>query len=154
MSFEPLPPNKMRVVTPLWVDVSALPGITHQIRIPADYAFDGASIPRPIWSLIGAPFEPDFILASCVHDWYCERSIEGGDYLSRVIGDGVFFALLNRAGVPAWKCVAMYLAVRLHSWWLYGRKHASGTVAVQTLTPPETPVPERGTRADWFEDAD
>lgn len=110
----------MRVTEPLWLDVVSLPGVTLQIRVPIGYTFDGASIPRAAWSVIGSPFEPDFQIAACCHDWICEHSHEANDYQARVIGDAVFFALLARAGVPRWRRVLMYLAVRLNSWWRYG----------------------------------
>lgn len=120
--FEPHGPRHMRTTREVTVTIGHIPGVSHVVTIPVDYRFDGASIPRAAWSIIGAPFEPDFCLAACVHDWYCEHSHECGDYQARVIGDAVFFWLLAKAGVPCWKRVAMYLAVRLNSWWFHGRK--------------------------------
>ncbi len=114
-------PQHMRVTTPIWEDVTTLEGVFHAVQIPAGYRFDGASIPRLAWSVIGAPFDPQYCLAACVHDYYCEHSHESGDYQARVIGDAVFFALLAKANVPRWRRVLMYLAVRLNSWWFYGR---------------------------------
>jgi hypothetical protein len=119
--FEPAGPNKMRLTATLHETVSDLQGVRHNVTIEPGYEFDGASIPRIAWAVIGAPFEPDYCLAACVHDWYCEQSTLSKDYQSRVIGDAVFFALLSRAGVPRWRRVLMYLAVRLHSWFQYGR---------------------------------
>lgn len=118
--FAPDGPQHMRVVSPIWLDVTNLPGVFHAVEIPVGYRFDGASIPRFAWSIIGAPFEPDFCLAACVHDFYCEHSHELGDYQARVIGDAVFFALLAKAGVSQRRRALMYLAVRLYSWWTHG----------------------------------
>lgn len=118
--FEPDGPQHMRVTNPICRYVTTIPGVLHVVEIPAGYRFDGASIPRLAWSIIGAPFEPDFCLAACVHDWYCEHSHESGDYQARVIGDAVFLALLKQAGVPRRRRVLMYMAVRLNSWWFYG----------------------------------
>ena len=120
--FQPDGPQYMRVTSPIWVDVTNLPGVFHSVEIPVGYRFDGASIPRFAWSVIGAPFDPSYCLAACVHDWYCEHSHEIGDYQARVIGDAVFFAVLKKVGVPRWRRIAMYLAVRLNSWWLHGRQ--------------------------------
>src|SRR5688572_6845158 len=39
--------------------------------VPAGIEVDGASIPRPLWSLIGGPFEGPYRDASIVHDHYC-----------------------------------------------------------------------------------
>ena len=102
------------------VRVSLIPNVVHRVVVPAGYRFDGASIPRCLWSLIGSPFEPSLMLAACVHDWYCEHTADC--YQTRVIGDAVFLALLARAGVPRWRRILMYLGVRFHSFWAYGRK--------------------------------
>ena len=102
------------------VELSKVPQVHHWVVIPKGYEFDGASIPRLCWALIGSPFEPDLMLPACVHDWYCEHTAEC--YQSRVIGDGVFFYLLRQAKVPRWRRIIMYLGVRLNSFWFYGRK--------------------------------
>jgi hypothetical protein len=108
-----------RTADEVLVDLSHVPQVQHNILLPAGYHFDGASIPRCCWALIGSPFEPDLMLAACVHDWYCEHTADC--YQSRVIGDAVFFYLLAAAGVARWRRVLMYLGVRLNSYWCYGR---------------------------------
>lgn len=112
--------KKYKTAEPLHVILSDVPQVQHWIDIPADYSFDGATIPRCLWSLIGSPFDPQYMLAACVHDWYCEHTSQC--YESRAIGDGVFFRLLAKAGVPKWKRSLMFLGVRLNSWFFYGRK--------------------------------
>lgn len=119
--FEPFGSDKMRTTKALTFQTINLPGVSNLIQIPEGFVFDGASIPQFCWSVIGAPFEPDFQIAACVHDWICERANEAHDYSARIQGDGIFFVLLSQAGVPRWKRAAMYLAVRLHSWTNYGR---------------------------------
>ena len=111
--------DRYQTACELTVAIGNVPGTVHVVIIPRGYIFDGASIPRCLWSLIGSPFEPDLMQAACVHDWYCEHTT--GCYQSRVIGDAVFFYLLTRAGVPRWRRVLMYLGVRLHSFWTFGR---------------------------------
>lgn len=105
----------MRTTEVLDVVICNTPGIVHLVTIPPGYAFDGASIPRLVWSIIGHPFDPTFTLAACVHDWYCEAATKRNDYQIRVIGDAVFFALLARAGVAKWKRTMLYAAVRMYS---------------------------------------
>ena len=119
--FKPDGSAWMRTTQEIRETITTLPGVVHTVEIPAGYRFDGASIPRLAWSIIGAPFNPDFCLAACCHDWYCEHSHELGDYQARVIGDAVFFALLKRAGVAKWRRILMYFAVRANSYWFYGR---------------------------------
>lgn len=111
--------NRYQTAGELHVVLSHVDQVFHWVTIPPGFRFDGASIPRCLWSLIGSPFEPDLMQAACVHDWYCEHTAEC--YQSRVIGDAVFFYLLTRAGVPRWRRVLMYLGVRLHSFWTFGR---------------------------------
>lgn len=115
IAIAPDGPKNMRTTDNVLVVVTDAHGIRHEINIPPGYSFDGASIPRAIWSFIGHPFDPTYTLAACVHDWYCDISSLSGDYQVRVIGDAVFFALLARAGVPSWKRSLMYCAVRLYS---------------------------------------
>lgn len=111
--FEPVNNTHMRLTRELVLPITSMSAITHGICIPPGYVFDGASIPRFAWSVIGAPFEPDFLMAACVHDWYCEHA---KCYHERMIGDAVFFLLLSRAGVPYWRRACMYAAVRAYGW--------------------------------------
>jgi hypothetical protein len=116
--------DRYRTVDHIDVVIHGVDQVLHWVTVPANYRFDGASIPRCLWSLIGSPFDPDLILAACVHDWYCDHT--ANCYPCRVIGDAVFFFLLTKAGVPRWRRVLMYLGVRLNSFWFYGRfEHGS-----------------------------
>ena len=117
-AFVPLG-ERYQTACELHVPIGDVVGVLHVVVIPKGYSFDGASIPRWMWSFIGSPFEPTLMKAACVHDWYCEHSAEC--YQSRVIGDAVFFYLLTKAGVARWRRVLMYLGVRLNSFWFYGR---------------------------------
>ena len=119
--FEPVGHDRMQLTKPLTVLIVNQPGVQFVVSIEAGYSFDGASIPRVFWSLIGGPFDPDFQVASCIHDKLCELSVDQRDYQIRVVGDAAFFALLSRRKIARWRLVAMYLAVRLNSWWRYGR---------------------------------
>lgn len=46
---------------------------TYEFDIPKGYCFDGASIPRLFWRIIGAPTDNSFLIASMVHDVLCEN---------------------------------------------------------------------------------
>lgn len=46
---------------------------TYQFEIPKGYCFDGASIPRFFWRIIGAPTDNEFLVAALVHDVLCEN---------------------------------------------------------------------------------
>lgn len=82
------------------------------VTVPSGFSFDGATIPRMAWSIIGHPFTGGYVEAALVHDYLCTLSHEQKSYTLRVIADAVFMHLLERAGVPYWRRALMYLAVR------------------------------------------
>lgn len=69
--------------------------------IPKDFCFDGASIPRIFWRLIGSNTDNTFLIASMVHDFMCENheAVNNNRYLSTL----VFNALLEVGGVNPFK---------------------------------------------------
>ena len=64
-----------------WVDE------TYSFDIPAGYEWDGASIPKFCWRIIGSNTNPEFIIASMLHDMLCENHhlINNNRYLSTII---------------------------------------------------------------------
>lgn len=80
-----------------------------QMTIPEGYEFDGASIPRVFWTIIGPPFSPRFMEASLVHDYLCNIKYD------REAADKKFKHLLRKAGVSSWRASAMYSAVRAYA---------------------------------------
>lgn len=89
-----------------------LPGLHALANIPEGYSWDGASIPRWAWSIMGHPLEGDLRLPSLVHDWLCEHSTTPAD---RMVADAIFFLLLSRAGVPRWRRICLWAAVRFYA---------------------------------------
>ena len=75
-------------------------------------SWDGASIPRWAWSIMGHPLAVDVREASYWHDRLCEGSETPED---RMVADAVFLMLLRRAGVSRWRRWAMWLAVRFYA---------------------------------------
>jgi endonuclease G len=73
---------------------------------PKDAWLDGASIPRPFWSVIGGPFEGLYLEASVVHDYYCDHHLRPWRDVHRMFYD----AMLCR-GVSGFKARIMYYAV-------------------------------------------
>jgi hypothetical protein len=79
-------------------------------EVPANTWWDGASIPKLFQQLIGDPLDPEFCLASFVHDYLY------GKRYDRLLSDDVFLKLLEETkfkDIPAWKEKAMYSAVRV-----------------------------------------
>jgi hypothetical protein len=89
----------------------------HRIRVPEQFEFDLASIPRLFWWVI-APFELS-IAAPLLHDFlYRYRgdppagSIEPPTIYSREESDRLFRRVMASEGVPRWRRAAAYRAVR------------------------------------------
>lgn len=72
---------------------------TFSFLISKGYCWDGASIPRFFWRLIGAKSDPRFLIPSLVHDVLCENHnyIDNDRYFSTL----VFERLLYVSGVKA-----------------------------------------------------
>lgn len=73
----------------------------HEFTIPKGYCFDGASIPRLFWRVIGAPTDNSFLIAAMVHDVLCENH----HYIlnDRQLSSEVFNALLETSRVGKFK---------------------------------------------------
>ena len=69
------------------------------------YCFDGATIPRFFWRVIGANTDNKFLIAALVHDVLCENH----NYIDndRKFSTQVFNALLEASEVPAFKRFCM-----------------------------------------------
>jgi len=82
-------------------------GRSYPIHIPAGFIFDGASLPKPVWSIVGSPVGI-YLFAALVHDMlYCSRA------LNRHEADHIFYDLLLRLGVPKIKASIFFNSVRL-----------------------------------------
>lgn len=74
--------------------------------VPPGAKVDGASIPRPLWSIIGGPFEGKYRDASVIHDYYCDVRTEPWQLVHRV-----FYNAMRASGVPKVRAKLMYGAV-------------------------------------------
>jgi len=80
------------------------------IEVPSGFLFDGASIPRLAWTIIGVtPFDSRIIHAAVIHDWlYSTRS------LSRKFSDDVFKRIMKSEGrLNRLSISIIYRAVRI-----------------------------------------
>lgn len=88
-----------RLVTPVTLE-------GHQI--PAEFHWDGASIPRISWTTLGfTPFHPKVMRASLLHDFLYSQEIG-----ARKEADALFHKLLLADGVPEGAADLMFAAVR------------------------------------------
>lgn len=84
-------------------------GKRYAFTIPEKYYWDGASVPRVFWRMIGPKTDPRFLIGSLIHDQLCEN--RGYIDNDRNFSSRVFKALLLVAGVSKVKAQTMYLAV-------------------------------------------
>lgn len=85
----------------IFIDPNGLQWVT-----PAQTEVDGASIPQPLWSFIGGPFEGEYINASVIHDHYCRTKTRTAHDTHRN-----FYYGMRAVGVEPWKATFMYWAV-------------------------------------------
>ena len=72
---------------------------TYNFTIPKGYCYDGASIPRLFWRVVGSNTDNHFLIAALVHDVLCENH----NYVDndRSFSTDVFNALLKSSDVGA-----------------------------------------------------
>lgn len=72
-------------------------GIKYTFTIPKCYCYDGASIPRAFWRVVGSPTDNRFLIAALIHDVLCEHH----EYVNhdRAFSTNVFNALLTVSDV-------------------------------------------------------
>ncbi|MBQ8636031.1 DUF1353 domain-containing protein [bacterium] len=73
--------------------------VIYEFVIPEGYTWDGATIPRMFWRLIGSKTDNKFLIPSLIHDVLCENHdyIDNDRYFSTI----VFERLLYVSGVSA-----------------------------------------------------
>lgn len=82
---------------------------TYSFTIPKGYCFDGASVPRFFWRVIGSNTDNKFLVAAMIHDYMCENhSCIGND---RALSTIVFNSLLEVSGVGKFKRFCMKKSV-------------------------------------------
>ena len=86
------------------------------ITVKAGARTDGASIPRLLWSLVGAPLSDSRVLpAAIIHDQlYCTCGLNGE--LSREDCDAIFHRALVAAGCPQLRAWLYWTGVRSGGW--------------------------------------
>ena len=87
-------------------------GQYYRICIGKNYNWDGATIPRFFWRIVGSQYNPDFLPASLVHDWLCEHKYFIEKHGVQVSSD-IFRDILILYKVPVWKAKTMATAVRV-----------------------------------------
>ncbi len=102
--FQWLPNGRdMRVVQEIkYIDPSGVTWIA-----PENHVVDGASIPRQLWAIAGAPFSGKYRKASVFHDAACDEKQESWEDVHRL-----FYHACRCAGVEETAAKKYYAAVR------------------------------------------
>jgi hypothetical protein len=88
------------------------------IFILSGFEFDGASIPKSLWSVYGCPFGGLYTLASCLHDALYSTHLFG-----KADADRLFYEAMIASGVDRRTAIQMYLAVRAFGQSAYDEKY-------------------------------
>jgi len=77
------------------------------VAVKPGFKFDGASIPKLFWSLVGSPFTGKYQRPALLHD-----ALYGAEIFPRKICDEIFLEYMKEEGVGWWKRNLMWIAVR------------------------------------------
>lgn len=72
-----------------------------------DFMYDGASIPKLLWGLVGSPFTGCYTTGALVHDLCYKTKV-----LPKSQSDIIFRVLMDRKEVPEFKKEVIYNSVR------------------------------------------
>ena len=108
--------DRLEFLTAVAMRGQILGAIRLQIDEPEGSSYDGASIPRAFWSIVGHPLQTEFRWASYWHDRLCERS---RTWSERRLADAVLLTLLELDDVGYVRRTAMWLAVRAYAWFVW-----------------------------------
>jgi hypothetical protein len=78
---------------------------------PKGSKIDGASIPRPLWVMVGSPYTDDYRRASIVHDVACEDPT-----VNRKEADVMFYYACLAGGCGPYQAQVLYAGVRIGAW--------------------------------------
>ena len=80
----------------------------YKIVVKAGFDFDGASIPKWLWSIYGSPLNGNYVVASLIHD-----GLYASQIVSKSLSDKIFLDLMKQSKVGYVKRTSMYLAVKM-----------------------------------------
>ena len=103
----------VRLVKPLKVRFQQ-----HSFVIHSGFECDGVSVPRFAWSLVSPCIDPRSLRAGVAHDYIYRVQPEGW---SRGTADLLFLCFLIEDGLPVFRALLAYAAVRLFGWTAWNR---------------------------------
>ena len=91
----------------LFEDV-AVESLGYNITVKKGFDFDGASIPKWLWSIYGSPLNGNYVVASLIHD-----GLYASQKVSKSVSDKIFLDVMKQSNVGYIKRTSMYLAVKM-----------------------------------------
>ncbi len=101
------PDRRMKLLADFWYDDPD----GRRWLAPRDATVDGASIPAPLWSIVGSPYTGDYRRASIVHDLACDDPA-----VDRREADRMFYRACLAGGCPVDEAQLLYAGVRIGAW--------------------------------------
>ena len=80
----------------------------YSVTVKKGFDFDGASIPKWLWSIYGSPLNGNYVVASLIHD-----GLYASQKVSKKISDKIFLDIMKQSNVGYVKRTSMYLAVKM-----------------------------------------
>jgi hypothetical protein len=108
--------NNQNTMT-LYIDFAFYDPDGKRWSVPKGEPTDGASIPKVLWTVLGHPFDPDFINAAIIHDHFCREADQSEtrelrDKL-RKEADVMFYYACKADGCSRVKAFSMFKGVRI-----------------------------------------
>ena len=80
----------------------------YSVTVKKGFDFDGASIPKWLWSIYGSPLNGNYVVASLIHD-----GLYASQKVSKGTSDKIFLDVMKQSNVGYIKRTSMYLAVKM-----------------------------------------
>ena len=80
----------------------------YSVTVKNGFDFDGASIPKWLWSIYGSPLNGNYVVASLIHD-----GLYASQKVSKRVSDKIFLDVMKQLNVGYIKRTSMYLAVKM-----------------------------------------
>ena len=80
----------------------------YRVTVKKGFDFDGASIPKWLWSIYGSPLNGNYVVASLIHD-----GLYASQKVSKRVSDKIFLDIMKQSNVGYIKRTSMYLAVTM-----------------------------------------
>lgn len=84
-----------------------LRGVPHRVTIGKGFVYDGASIPRFFWRVVGHPYQGRTLPGATVHD-----ALYASELMARSDADSVFYAMMKATKTGRVKRLLFWLIVR------------------------------------------